>query len=281
MSLSNFSDGSRTISRASSTYFQNPGASSSTGDQFSQSIYSSDSQQYDSPSTLRRRSGAYMPSVASQGASQGASSSRPPTSRPSTRPSTASGRRSRAGTASTILGLNDSQSVVCAISEARGVTPSVGVAFVNVSHGEVVLSQICDNQSYVKTIHKIQMACPSRIIFMASACPPARPSTLHSLINDLVPEAQIEAFDRAAWSETAGLNYISTLAFVNDIEPIKVALGGKFYATSSFAAVCTKSITLSKLMSSDHEVCRRTLQHPILPPFTSNSIPAVRGHHDD
>jgi DNA mismatch repair protein MSH4 len=114
----------------------------------------------------------------------------------------------------------------------------VGVAFVDVSHGEVVLSQICDNQSYVKTIHKIQMASPSRIIFMASACPPNRPSTLYSLIERLIPDAQIDAFDRSAWSETAGLDYIQDLAFVNDIEPLKVVINGKFYATSSFSAVC-------------------------------------------
>ncbi|KFA76066.1 hypothetical protein S40288_00279 [Stachybotrys chartarum IBT 40288] len=232
MSPSGYSDASRSISRASSVYFQNSNSSSSARNPLSQSSSSSVFAQHISTSTIESRS-VHTPSVASYGAT----SSRAPTSRPSTRPSTASGRRSRAASASSILGLSDSQSVVCAVSEARGVTPSVGVAFVNVSHGEVVLSQICDNQSYVKTIHKIQMACPSRIIFMASACPPARPSTLYSLIDDLIPEAQIEAFDRSAWSEMAGLEYISTLAFVNDIEPVKVALSGKFYATSSLAAV--------------------------------------------
>jgi DNA mismatch repair protein MSH4 len=159
------------------------------------------------------------------------------TSRPSTRPTTASGRKSRAASALSILGQNDAQSIVCAISEARSVTPSVGVAFVNVALGEVVLSQICDNQSYVKTVHKLQMTSPSCIIFMSSACPPNKPSTLFSLVENLMPETKIDAFDRSAWSEASGLDYIQGLAFEEDIEPLKVAIQGKFYATSSFSAV--------------------------------------------
>ncbi|KAH7150268.1 muts domain V-domain-containing protein [Dactylonectria estremocensis] len=164
------------------------------------------------------------------------STSRPPTTCPGTRQSIQPGRKSRAATASSIMGLAESHSVVCAVSEARGVSPSVGVAFVNVSIGEVVLSQICDNQSFVKTIHKIQISAPSHILFMASACPPNAPSTLYSLVQDLVPEAQADTLDRSAWSETDGLEYIQNLAFKDDIEPLKVAAYGKFYAISSFAA---------------------------------------------
>ena len=167
--------------------------------------------------------------------------SRASTFRPGTRPTTASGRKSRATTASSFLGLSESQSIVCAVSEARGVTPLVGVAFINVSLGDVTLSQICDNQSYVKTIHKIQMLSPSRVVVMSTACPPNRPSTLFSLMKELVPEAQINAFDRSAWSETSGLEYLQNLAFENDIEPLKVATTGKYYAISSFSAVRSPS----------------------------------------
>lgn len=139
-----------------------------------------------------------------------------------------------------MLGLTETQSIVCAVAEARGVTPSVGVAFINVSLGEVILSQICDNQSFVKTIHKIQMASPSRLIFMSTVCPPNEPSTLFSLAEELLPDAQIDSLDRSAWSENAGLGYIETLAFQDDIGPIKVALQGKFYATTSLSAVCAQ-----------------------------------------
>ncbi|EXK32498.1 DNA mismatch repair protein MSH4 [Fusarium oxysporum f. sp. melonis 26406] len=218
---------SRTASRSSSSYFQ-----------------SSDSQAHLDHTAARSSLAPRRPQTSLSeysGYDHSWNSTRPNISRPSTvrpgsRPGTASGRKSRNGTASSILGFSEAQTIVCAVSEARGVSPAVGIAFVNVSLGEAVISQICDNQSYVKTIHKIQLSAPSRIIFMTTACPPNNPSTLFSLIQDLLPETQIDAMERSAWSETEGLEYIHNLAFKDDIKPLKVATQGKFYAISSLAA---------------------------------------------
>jgi DNA mismatch repair protein MSH4 len=137
------------------------------------------------------------------------------------------------------------QNVICAVSEARGVTPTVGVAFINISIGEVTLSQICDNQSYVKTIHKIQMMSPNKIVCMATTCPPNRPSTLYSLIKEHVSESQIDAFDRSSWSEIDGLDYIQDLALEGDVEPLKVAINGKYYAVTALAAVRISTLVTS------------------------------------
>ncbi|KPM34986.1 MutS 4 [Neonectria ditissima] len=221
---SSSSAASRTASRSSSVYFQN-------NDRRLRPDNRSMPSGINRPPTSLSLGSAYP-----SGPSTRPSTSRPSTARPRTRQSTPSGRKSRTATASSILGLTESHSIVCAVSEARGVSPAVGVAFVNVSIGEVVLSQICDNQSYVKTIHKIQMSAPSHILFMSTACAPSAPSTLCSLVQELVPEAQVDGLDRSAWSETEGLEYIQSLAFKDDIEPLKVATHGKFYAISSFAA---------------------------------------------
>ncbi|KAL9569191.1 hypothetical protein ACKAV7_006777 [Fusarium commune] len=213
---------SRTASRSSSSYFQ-----------------SSDSQAHLDHTAARNFLALRRPQTSLSeysGYDHSGNSTRPNISRPSTVRPGASGRKSRNGTASSILGLSEAQTIVCAVSEARGVSPAVGIAFVNVSLGEAVISQICDNQSYVKTIHKIQLSAPSRILFMSTACPPNNPSTLFSLIQDLLPETQIDAMERSAWSETEGLEYIHNLAFKDDIKPLKVATQGKFYAISSLAA---------------------------------------------
>lgn len=154
-----------------------------------------------------------------------------------TRPSTASGRKSRATNASSILGNSEAYDIVCAVCEARGVSPSVGVAFVNISLGEAVLSQICDNQSYVKTVHKVQMARPSRIVCMSSAKTGSQPSTIMSLLRGVLPDIPIDESDRAAYSEAKGIASINKLAFEADVQPIQVALQGKYYAICSFAAV--------------------------------------------
>lgn len=115
--------------------------------------------------------------------------------------------------------------------------PSVGIAFVNVSTGEAVLSQICDNQSYVKTTHKLTVFEPSRILIVSTACPPNPKSSLCATIEEELPGVPIVALDRKYWSETSGLEFIQTLAFREDVEAIKVAIEGNFYATCSFSAV--------------------------------------------
>ncbi|RDA90109.1 hypothetical protein CP533_2581 [Ophiocordyceps camponoti-saundersi (nom. inval.)] len=216
------------MSRHGSFTGSTPSSSSAYFGSSSQLLSSTGSQTLSSAGSPRNASRAarYTPSVVSTSFSTGRSTSR-----------TASGRsKSRAGTVSSILGLGEQQNIICALGESRGVTPSVGVAFVNASLGEVTLCQICDNQSYVKTIHKIQMLTPSRIVFMSSACPPQKSSTLFTLVQELIPEARCDAFDRSAWSEHAGLDYINRLACPPDVEPVKVALNGKYYSICSFAA---------------------------------------------
>jgi DNA mismatch repair protein MSH4 len=151
-----------------------------------------------------------------------------------TAPSRVSGRRSRA---TSYLGSGDSQAVICALSEARGVSPSVGVAFLKLATGEVILSQIWDSQFYVKTIHKLQVFEPSHILIVASACPPRPKSSLYSLIEDHMPGVTIVPFERQFWSESTGLEYIQTLAVPEDVESLKVAIQGNFYATCALAAV--------------------------------------------
>ena len=165
---------------------------------------------------------------------------------------TTSGRKSQPATASSILGTREAQNIICAVAEGRGVTPSVGVAFINISLGEVILSQISDNQSYVKTIHKLQILCPSRIIFQAQACPPNKASILFSLVEELVSEAQLLAFSRSAWSEVAGISFIEDYGLPCDVEPTKVAIQGKFYATASLAAVSS----LWDLLGITYQLCR-------------------------
>ncbi|KAG6002884.1 hypothetical protein E4U21_002706 [Claviceps maximensis] len=213
---------------AASTYFESRNRSQDQGQSERPGGRSQQWNAYGGRSTART-----VRSVASTGPRASRSNIRRSASRPST---AASSRRSRPGTLSTILGTNDDQTIICALGEARGVSPLVGMALVNISLGEAILSQICDNQSYVKTIHKLQMANPSRIVFMSTTCPPIKDNVLFTLVNELIPDARVELVDRPAWSETDGLEYINNLAFESDVDPIKVAVVGKFYSVSSFAA---------------------------------------------
>jgi len=78
---------------------------------------------------------------------------------------------------------------------------------------------------------------PSTILMVNTAMPPHLKSNLLSIIEAELPDANMEGLDRKYWSEHAGLEFIQCLAFRDDLEAIKVAIGGNFYATCSFAAV--------------------------------------------
>ena len=148
------------------------------------------------------------------------------------RPSTA---RPRTGVST--LAATDQQ-IICAMSESRGVAPTVGLAFVNLDTGEAALSQICDNQSYVKTLSKLAVYCPSEILIMSTAMSPK--SKMFSTIEEHLADfnSNITVLDRRYWAENLGFDYIRQLAFPEDVEAIHLAIGTNYFAVCCIAAVC-------------------------------------------
>ena len=157
--------------------------------------------------------------------------SRPTTSRPGTGYTSATRTRTRPS-ASTY----GSQDIVCAITESRGISPTIGLAFVNVSTTEAVICQIVDNATYVRTLHKLTVFEPSEIIFPNTAITPVK-SKLYSIVEANIPDLEIGTADRRFWAENPGVDYIQNLAFREDVEAIKVAIEGNYYATCCLAAV--------------------------------------------
>lgn len=131
----------------------------------------------------------------------------------------------------------ESQRIICAISEGRGVTPTVGLAFINISTAEAVVSQICDNQFYARTLNKLMVFDPTEILIASTSGPPNPKSNMYQVVEENVLGASITSLDRKYWSENAGFEYISQLAFIEDVEAIKVSIGSNFFAICCFAAV--------------------------------------------
>ncbi|RDW77040.1 DNA mismatch repair protein Msh4 [Coleophoma cylindrospora] len=157
------------------------------------------------------------------------SNTRPPTTRPGTARSGTNRSRSRASS-----GFGVDQQIICAVNESRGVSPTVGIALVNISTGEAVLSQICDNQFYVRTLNKLQVFDPTVVLVVSIA---GSKSKMHEVIEENLRTANIVPMDRKYWSEATGLKYIEELAFKDDLEALKFAIGGNYFATCCFCAV--------------------------------------------
>jgi DNA mismatch repair protein MSH4 len=61
------------------------------------------------------------------------------------------------------------------------------------------------------------------------------------MILETFPGTRLQPLDRKYWSEQMGLEYLQTLAFRDDVEAIKVAIEGNFYATCAFSAVSERT----------------------------------------
>ena len=124
-----------------------------------------------------------QPDIYSYAGCRTTTTSRPRTRRTTAVPSTACPRTG----ASTIARI-EAQQVICAITESRGISPTVGLAFVNMDTGEAALCQLCDSQTYVKTVHKLRVYSPSEILIVATAASPK--SKLFSIVEDSLEEIE-------------------------------------------------------------------------------------------
>ncbi|KFY34714.1 hypothetical protein V494_06535 [Pseudogymnoascus sp. VKM F-4513 (FW-928)] len=185
-------------------------------------------------------------------------------SRATSRPPT----RTCSRAASSVFG-GQSQHIVCAVSESRGVSPTVGLAFVNVSTGEAVMSQICDNQFYVRTLLKLQVFEPTEILLVSTSGPRNQKSKMYSLIEEEVIGSRIVCVDRRYWSEPAGVDFIQQLAFPENVEAIKVATEGNFYATCCLAASLELIQNITNAKSKD---CLFGLLNETLTPMGSRML---------
>lgn len=69
------------------------------------------------------------------------------------------------------------------------------------------------------------------------------PSKLYSIIEANIPDLPIIHLGRKHWGEKTGIEYVEQLAFKEDVQAIKIAIGGNFYATCCLAAVGGKSVS--------------------------------------
>ncbi|KAK4942231.1 MutS protein msh4 [Elasticomyces elasticus] len=144
--------------------------------------------------------------------------------------------RSRSKTVATSTGDSDSETV-CAISESRGISPIVGLSFVNLSTSEAVLCQFTDTQTYARTCLKINVFSPSEILYMSNATD----SKLISIVTENLEVYDngilMTDIDRKYWSEGSGHDYVQHLAFPDDLESLKLPLMANYFATCCFSAV--------------------------------------------
>ncbi|KAA1468307.1 hypothetical protein DENSPDRAFT_771670 [Dentipellis sp. KUC8613] len=175
--------------------------------------------------------------------------SRPWTAASHSRPRTT---QSRPGTARPITAASSRHegSYVIAIIEGRGVAREIGMAALDKDIGRVVLIQLADCQTYVKSLHQMHLHTPALVLvpdtFISatdSTTGPGgkRPNTTSLLvqcIQDEFPNVPVDSVLRKYWNDDAGLQFLNQLC-VQDSERAAtlVAASNKYYALSAASAL--------------------------------------------
>jgi len=149
--------------------------------------------------------------------------------------------RPRSRTAATSSGFSENE-IVCAVNESRGISPTVGLSFVNLSTSEAVLCQFTDTQTYARTCHKIKVFNPSEIIYMTTAADSKFLSIIRENLDVEGSSIEMTKIDRRYWCESTGHDFVQQLAFPNDLESLKISIGGNYFAACCFAAVGTSKV---------------------------------------
>ncbi|KII94447.1 hypothetical protein PLICRDRAFT_428887 [Plicaturopsis crispa FD-325 SS-3] len=159
---------------------------------------------------------------------------RPTTGRPTTgRPQTAVSTRHEG-------------SYVVSVLEGRGFGREVGLAALDRDTGRVMLVQLADCQTYVKTLHQMHLHTPALILvpdtFISaneiSGQRPASSSLLVQFIQEEFPAIRVEPVARKYWNDNSGLEFIDQLC-VDDDERAATLLAAstKYYALSAACAL--------------------------------------------
>ncbi|KAJ3808136.1 muts domain V-domain-containing protein [Lentinula aff. lateritia] len=194
---------------------------------------------------------------------QTSGSSRPASRRPPTtgqnQPRTAQSRpwtgQSRVSTArpQTSASTRHEGNFVIAVLEGRGVGREVGLAALDKDIGRVILVQLSDCQTYVKTLHQMHLHKPSLVLVpdtflsasdtaMTAIGSSGKRTTNTSLLVEFIreefPDTQLEPISRKYWNETSGLEFIQQLC-VEDEERAGtiLAVSSKYYVLSACSAL--------------------------------------------
>ncbi|CAG8754337.1 20996_t:CDS:2, partial [Gigaspora rosea] len=111
-------------------------------------------------------------------------------------------RRPRTSASSRVAGRGESHSFIVSIIEGRGVASEVGMCFIDLKTSECILSQIADSQTYVKTLHKLNIYNPAEILLSATAVEPSK-SKLCKILEDNMPTATIVPIGRKYFNDAA------------------------------------------------------------------------------
>ncbi|OAX40474.1 hypothetical protein K503DRAFT_687460 [Rhizopogon vinicolor AM-OR11-026] len=162
--------------------------------------------------------------------------------------------QSRPGTArpQTAASTMHEASYIIALIESRGIAHEVGMAALDKETGRVMLIQLADCSTYVKTLHQMHVHTPSMVLvpdtFLSSTTTSMTPSASAKrgssaslsvqFIREEFPYVPIEPVPRKYWNDSAGYQFITQFCVEDDERAATlVSVTDKYYTLSAACAL--------------------------------------------
>lgn len=126
--------------------------------------------------------------------------------------------------------------VYCAIAEGRGVATVVGMCFIIPATCELVMSNIVDSQTYIRTLQKLDVFDPDEILLPISSIIPTK-SKLCLLIEEHFPGAKIVETPRRQFSQEIERELVLKYACKTKREALNYELNDKYFMVSAASAL--------------------------------------------
>ena len=121
--------------------------------------------------------------------------------------------------------------LVCAITESRGPTPTVGICFLSPELAQCLLIEFADSTLFGRTVQEVTMLEPTVILVPDTALRPIR-SKLVCILAEHFSGVRIEGVRRGDFDENAAIELLRSVS----VSPCDAAVSDRFFCLSSLAA---------------------------------------------
>ncbi|CAO3606962.1 unnamed protein product [Cunninghamella echinulata] len=122
-----------------------------------------------------------------------------------------------------------------AIAEGCGVATEIGICVIHLPSNECQLYQTSDLPTFTKTLHKIHLANPNKILFSASAL--SSTSKLIELVEQHFSHITVISLPRKYFNEEDGLQYINHYGIEENITVLLPVIRSKYYCLTSVSSL--------------------------------------------
>ncbi|KAF9155098.1 MutS protein msh4 [Linnemannia schmuckeri] len=181
-------------------------------------------------------------------------------------------RSKQSGAASSkSTGGKDGQSFVAAVVEGRGAGAEVGMCFCDLKTSEIILCQIADSQTYVRTLQKLNLYEPAEvttevwavreenpepkleILVPTTAVDPVN-SKLVNIIKETMPNSTITPVARRSFNDTTGLECIKKYIVKEGSASLLLGIPTKYFCLAATAAVMQHIVETRHAVFLNHSV---------------------------